>query len=246
MYEKSKEEIEELKKLNEAFLKDIGYEHMNAICEEADAVMEEYKELEVPKSLDDWFYKHLEEQKKKAKRIQRKKFMIRIGNRAAAFVVIACVVLSAITFSVDAFRIKFFNMILETKERFGVVFYEEEKQEQQVEIPEDWSGYYPTFLPEGFSLLDYELGASISRLTYIDGNGDIIELLQGTLISNSQIDTEDATVIDIEINGNQGVLAEKDEEIIIGWNEKNSSLLLRGNVKRSILLKVSESIEGKE
>jgi len=242
MNEKSKEEMEELKKLNEAYLKDIGYEYMNAVCEEADVVMKKYVDLEVPKSLNKWFYGYMEEQKKEAKRLKRKKTMIKMSKRVAAVFLISGIVLSAVTLSVDAFRFKLFNLILETKERFGLMFYEEEKQELLLHIPEDWTGYYTAFLPEGYTLLDYEIGISVSRLTYIDGNGNTIELLQGPIISNSQIDTEDAVVMEVEINGNQGILAEKNEEIIIGWSEKNSSLLLRGNVEKSTLLKIAENI----
>jgi len=239
---KSREEIDELKDLNEAFLKDIGYEHMNAVCEEADAVMEKYKDIEVPKSLDNWFYGYLEEQKKEAKRIQRKKFMKQISRRVAAVVVVLGIVMSVVTLSVDAFRVEFFNMVMETSEKFGLVFFEEKYQEQDDYVPEEWNGYYPTFLPKGYSLLEYEIGASISRLVYTNVDGDTIELLQGSMISNSQIDTENANVMDVDINGAQGILAEKDNEIIIGWSEKNSSILLFGNLDKSTLLKVAENI----
>lgn len=242
MKDKSMEELEELKALNEAFLKNIGYEHMKAVCDEADAIMEKHQDIEVPKSLDEWFYGYLDERKKEADRLQRKKYITRISKRAAAVLVIITGIMSIVTISVDAFRVKFFNMVLETKEKFGLMFYEETYQEQQILLPEDWTGYAPSFLPEGYSLLDHEAGTSISRLTYINGDGDIIELLQGTMISNSQIDTENAKVIDVDINGASGILAEKESEIIIGWSEKDSSLLLRGNLDRSTLLKVAEKI----
>lgn len=247
MKEKSREELEDLEKLNEAYLYDIGAEYVNIICEEADALLEEYKDLEVPKSLDDWFYAYLEELESKERKERRRKRLVRISKRVVVAVLIIGIGLSAVTFGVEAFRIKFFNIVLETKQRFGLVSYEETVNENQTqEVPKDWNGYYPFFLPEGYYLLDYEQGTGISRLTYIDGKGIILELFQGTMGLTSQIDTENATVIEVEINGNIGVLSEKEDEVIIGWSEKHTSFLLRGNLDKSTLLQVAESIEQKK
>lgn len=51
----SNEEKERLKKLNDTFLFNVGYHHENNICDETDMLLEEYKDLGVPDSLNQWF-----------------------------------------------------------------------------------------------------------------------------------------------------------------------------------------------
>lgn len=70
----NKNEVQrDLKKLNEAFLYDIGAEHAKIICEETDALMDEYKDLEIPESMDQRFYRFLEALEAKERREQRQK-----------------------------------------------------------------------------------------------------------------------------------------------------------------------------
>jgi len=52
MNKQSNEERARLKKLNDTFLYDVGYEHMNNICDETDRHLAEYNELEVPDNLN--------------------------------------------------------------------------------------------------------------------------------------------------------------------------------------------------
>lgn len=236
------EEQMDLKKLNEAFLYDIGGEYAKIICEETDELVEKYKDLEIPESMDQRFYSLLEELEAKERRAQRQKKVRQISKRAAVILLVITVALSAVTFSVDAFRIKFFNVLLETKEKFGLVFYEEEKNKEKVTAPDDWTGLYPSYIPDDYILLESEVGVGISILRYVNGNGDILELIQGTMVMTSQIDTEGAKVIEVDIKGNSGIIAEKDNVIIIGWSKKEIGFILQGNIDKSTLLEIAEKV----
>ncbi|MBN4069527.1 hypothetical protein JYU11_01330 [bacterium AH-315-G05] len=55
MKKQSRDERERIDKLNETFLYCIGYEHAQNTCEEVERLLEEYKDIEVPESLNEWF-----------------------------------------------------------------------------------------------------------------------------------------------------------------------------------------------
>jgi len=108
----SNEERARLKKVNETFLYDVGYEHMNNICDETDRLLEEYKELEVPDSLNQWFldYNKVLERKEKNRNIRSK--VLILSKRIAIVLIIVSIAGSVVTLSVEAFRVRFFNLVM--------------------------------------------------------------------------------------------------------------------------------------
>ncbi len=46
-----------------------------------------------------------------------------------------------------------------------------------------------------------------------------------------------------EINGNRGLLAIKDDIIILNWSNNDTSFSLQGNVEESVLLNIAQNIE---
>lgn len=245
MNDRHKEYIENLEKLNEAFLYDIGAEYAALICEETDQLMEKFEDLEISESMNQKFYSFLKELETKERNEKRRKRFNRFTKRVAVVLLVAGAGLSAITIGVDAFRVKFFNILIETTEKFGLVSYEEKTTYNKITAPDDWTDYYPAYMPEEYSLVESEAGAGVSILRYVNEKGEILELIQGTVILTSQIDTEDATVVEVEVNGESSIIVEKDDETIIGWSKKEESFILRGNLDKSELLEIAESITQK-
>ena len=58
MKKQSRDERERVDKLNETFLYNMGYEHAQNTCDEVEALLGEYRDIEVPESLNEWFLKH--------------------------------------------------------------------------------------------------------------------------------------------------------------------------------------------
>ena len=66
--------------------------------------------------------------------------------------------------------------------------------------------------------------------------------LPGT-VNTLQIDSENGKVIEVDINGNNGVLAIKDDIKILNWSNNEMSFSVQGNVEESVLLAIAESIQ---
>ena len=143
MRELTTEEKKRNKKLNEAFLYDLGYQHSQNICEETDQLLEEYKDLEFPKSIDKWFDDFSKEQKKKEKKKlfqQRSKL---ITKRVAIFIIVFFTVSASLTLGVEAFRIRFFNLfVVENAKYTDLSVLENNSSQIEISRPEGWENYF--------------------------------------------------------------------------------------------------------
>lgn len=88
MKKQSNEEIERLEKLNQMFLYNIGYEYVKNIDRETDEILEKFKDIEMPESLNKWFLDYNEKIEKK-KRIKKvKKTAVEISKKVAVIFII--------------------------------------------------------------------------------------------------------------------------------------------------------------
>jgi hypothetical protein len=60
--------------------------------------------------------------------------------------------------------------------------------------------------------------------------------------SELQLDSEEGVIIEVDINGMEGIIILKDESNIINWHDNNQNFYIQGNVEKSMLLEVAESI----
>jgi hypothetical protein len=241
----SNEKKEQLKKLNDAFLFNVGYHHMNNICDETDRLLEEYKDLEVPDSLDQWFIHYTKELKRKERNRKIRSKAVKLSKRIATVLLVISIAGSLVTLSVEALRVDFFNLVIETSQKFSLVFQEEIVEEQMAyEVPNDWIDYYyPTYLPDGYSLMDTRTLIDTRYMTFSNSDEQELRFIQGNLSARSQIDTENGKVIEVDIRGSKGVLVVKDDISILNWSTNGMSFSIQGNVKESVLLAIAESVE---
>lgn len=241
----SREERERLEKLNETFLYNIGYEHVNNICDETDKLLEKYKDIQVPDSMNEWFIGFQKEIKRKEKRTKIQRMALQVSKRAAMILIVISVIGSTITLSVEAFRVRFFNMIIEISQKFSTVSHLEKTEISiQQELPSEWTDYYyPTFLPNDFILTSVRELNTTKYMTFSNGLNEEIRFIQGNLTSEAQIDTEDGKTIEVDINGNKGLIVKKEDVTIISWNNNMASFSIQGNVDKSTLLEIAESLE---
>jgi hypothetical protein len=241
----SNEKKEQLKKLNDTFLFNVGYHHMNNICDETDRLLEEYKDLEVPDSLDQWFIHYTKELKRKERNRKIRSKAVKLSKRIATVLLVISIAGSVVTLSVEALRVDFFNLVIQASQKFSLVFQEEINEEQMVyEVPNDWIDYYyPTYLPDDYFLMDTRTLIDTKYMTFSNLDGQELRFIQGNLSARSQIDTENGKVIEVDIRGSKGVLVVKDDISILNWSTNGMSFTIQGNVKESVLLAIAESVE---
>ena len=242
---KSKAEQKRDQKNTENFLYNLGYEYTKQINEEADRLSEQYADIEVPESLDRWFKEFIAGKEHEYKAQQRRKTLIRASKRLAAACLILAVFGLTLTMSVEAFRIRFFNMIVEVSESFTAVIY----QKTENDIPEQLNPlgvYYPEYLPPGYELVKVDDESIMITVLFENEASEQVILSQARLPVNTHIDTEDAHVWEIEIKGFPGILSVKPEKTIILWRNDLWEFILSGPVDKSEILRMAESLVQKK
>lgn len=105
--------------------------------------------------------------------------------------------------------------------------------------------FAPTYVPDGFILMQDFYGAGTIDLYYENSEGkyfDIgVTLIGGTL----QVDTEGANIEPIAIWGEEGKIITKDDITSIIWSKEDRIFDVYGTIDREELIKIAESIKTK-
>ena len=103
--------------------------------------------------------------------------------------------------------------------------------------------YYPSYLPEGYVLERAEMLNDTKYMYFNNSEGQKIRFIQGNMSSQSQIDTQDGRLLEVDINGNDGLIATKEGISILSWSDDGTSFSIQGSVEQSILLEIAEGIK---
>lgn len=166
----------------------------------------------------------------------------RLLQRAAVIFFIFFIGSSILLFSVEAFRVKTINFIMETTKE-----YTEIKTESSGEDAALKGMYLPDYIPDGFEISKTELLSASKIIRYTNDKNQLIVFVQYKNENSSlRIDTEEAEVEKISINGFEGLLVEKEQLITILWHNEKSSFYLKSNIDKNLLIKMGESINYKK
>lgn len=197
------------------------------------------KEEELSHKFSKDFEKKMDKLIKEQKRTPFKRSFVVYGKRAAAIFFIIASVSFATTMSVEAYRIKFFEVITEVWEEFTSITFKSEKDISDSKLVPIRSDY----IPKGFSIVEEELSDYINLTVYTNSNN--IEIIyEQSLISDGEIilDTEGAEVKTIiienqEINyfSNKGVNQ-------VYWNDDNYTYAFISSIDMEGLFRMTKSI----
>jgi len=231
-----------IRKQNELTLYEFGHAYSERLNEKADAVNEQYMDLPEPLELQQWYKEFKDELEKDVSRNRLKVMTRRYASRAA---IILCAILlsaAAITLSVEAFRIKFFNLFIETGSDHNRIEFQEEGD--SLALPKEWENYYyPAWLPEDYNLLDTQSNDASKVIILMKDSNDLLIFTQNTNKLGLNMDNEDSDIEIVPINDNEGYMIEKDGIISISWSQNNTVLTLEGVEEINEMIKIAEKIK---
>lgn len=234
------------KKLGEVFLYEYGQEYTDKICEETDALYEEFKDLEIPDSLDTWFEGFVADQKKSKRKIQTQKRRRAVSKRVAIFLAAILAVSGSVTFGVEAFRIRFLNIFfVDNETHTDLSILEGNSSESNISKPEGWNNYYyPTYLPEGYDLISHIGVEGFREVRFGSGDSNIIMRERtGETDIKSDIDTEDVEPDYLSINGSDAIYAYKEGMSSIGWLTDDTLVTLSGPIEKDEIIKIAQNVK---
>lgn len=153
----------------------------------------------------------------------------------------ACIVLTlfaglsaAVAFS-NPFRSLITNFFAQRESEFT-------SYSHQIAIPDGWSGvYFPSFIPDGYSLTSLEHQNRIA--TYENAEGGFFRFTEYWPTESMKIDTENAIERSVQIRGTNATLFKTEQIIYIIWNFEDRVFLINGTIDEDIAIKAAESVK---
>lgn len=229
-------------KVMESFYYYIGENHINHVAEEFDLVSKDASEIAYPSTIDEWFDDYNKQLKKQDKKRKLRSRVQLLSKRVAIFIVIAMVGIFVTTMSVEAFRIKLFNIVTEVTDKYTKVTIIEIENGLESQI--DWDSYYaPEYIPEGYNYSGNENFGEIKIIYYTDALSKEIQFSQTLVNPEYQIDTEDAVVTEVKVNGEIGILAQKEGLRTLIWTASERTFHIIGEIERAEIIKMAENLK---
>lgn len=196
-----------------------------------------------PDELHTWFNTYLDEKRKREQHNKYRARMSNVSKRAAVFLLVFVTGIAITTMSVEAFRVKIFNMVTEVTEKYTEISFEENDVNETSSIVEQWHSYYYTdYIPEGYALVEAKGSGTLKIMYFSNESNDRIEFSQASIDANLQVDTEGASIEDIEINGIAGIFVEKEDLSILLWATDTDAFYILGTLDKEMLLNIAENL----
>jgi hypothetical protein len=231
--------------LEENFLKHIGYEHIENICSEMEAMEGDWKDIDFPGELDQWFLDYKKSEDKRRKKQQRRNPVLRFARKAAIILLFIVGFNYILIANVEAYRLRFLNSFIFIRDKFTQIDIQKDKVVDESNIPKDWSGlYYLSYLPTGYYLDSANSTVSFQQIYYKNSEGNLLTFHQFNAAISQQVDSEDGKVTNIVINEEEAILIEKEDKVIINWIQEEKAFYLEaGNIEIKEMIKMAENIK---
>jgi hypothetical protein len=229
------------KMILEAYYAGIGEAHIDNIICDLEKRKDEIEAVEVPESLDKWFFDYIEKEKRVEKRKKLFSNSKQFSKRAAILILVLIAAMSALMFTVEAVRVRVLNFFIERNEKYTEVRIDEEGGD--LTPNQDWESYYiPEYLPEGYFFESSEAIGSLKVLKYTNEENHII-FTQANNGTDIQLDTEDAVVEEVNLDGKEGMIITEGDRVMLFWYNEEASFTLIGHEDKEEILKAAESVE---
>lgn len=170
---------------------------------------------------------------------ERRKLRIKRGltytARIAAVLVIVAAMSGLAIFRVDALRIWIWNVFTRTEPTNTEVRFNEGETY--------WAGNISLgYIPEGFEISREKIADDTTFLKLKNGE-DFFDIFIRDSYYDLSLDTEDAGVTTVNLNGREALYSEKDGTKILAGYLEDKNICLTGNINKNTLYKIYQNIE---
>ena len=143
---------------------------------------------------------------------------------------------------VDAVRLPVMNFYLDVYEKFSKIIVEDGIS-PSARLPQRKDLYLPAYIPHEYEVIDVIDEPEVYIVTYADDEGNTIVFKQSDNIKGISIDTEDSEVLEMEIHGNNAIVAIKEEQIIALMITPEKAFFLTTHLDLATTIQIMESIK---
>lgn len=167
------------------------------------------------------------------------RFATQLGRVVAAVLVVVIMLNTVLVVSVEAYREKFFEIIQTVTEKFTSFFIDADDDAPVTElVPMD-----PPYIPEGFDMIEQFSDPVSHTVIYLNEEGQEIYYVQSLVVDGeAHIDTEDAEMQVIQIEGCTVYAVRKNDTAQFCWIDGDYEFLIISNVDYETVLEITEEI----
>ena len=167
----------------------------------------------------------------KAARRRRLGHMIpRIVQAAACIVLVLGISAPIAIANVESIRVKVMELLVDIQEDHAELEMVE-NNDLDLLIPAGWAGgYYPLYIPDGFTVTD--VGSLFASVNFASSDGRNIRFTELTPDDQANIDSEDASLSYTTINGENAFIVGKDGSITVAWGVDDRYFVLNADTRK--------------
>lgn len=185
------------------------------------------------------FNKKIENMITRAIRKEKKKHRVKRIPRIAAVVIAVIVICSITVMSVEAFRVPFLNLFVNTEEEITDIEYEEDQASDEGSSQSDLFGY----IPDGYELTVEDVQEQAATFIYFNENEEKLLIRRYYGEGSSGIDTENADYNEISINDYQGFYSTKHGITTLVFTKNGYAYFIQAYIDLSEIVKIAENIK---
>lgn len=153
--------------------------------------------------------------------------MRKIANWAAIIIIVITIVGSSAIATSATIRINLVKFLIEQTPEFTSLSLVEDEG-RYVDVPVEWRGeYYPESIPMNLVITDMYCSNEVCRVTYsLPNDGEWQFVFEEMAFGTMNLDSEDAEITYVEVNGHNATMIVKSELISIYWFDGTKLLLI--------------------
>jgi len=181
----------------------------------------------------------LKKMKNKERFLSFRKKTMKAGIIAAASSMICFSVVS----NVDALRVPFLNFLNDINKQSTTIRVNEGDGLYGSFGDKIKGLYLPSYIPELYKVKSINKADNNYIVTYVNSDGEIIKLRSLIGESTLGVDTENAEIMQLTVNGNMAQFYSKNEQNSLIFEYDNNAFILDGLMPKDELIKIAESME---
>lgn len=184
--------------------------------------------------------KRMKEIFKIAARAEKRRKRRRIVKRAAAGLAACICVSTCMVFSSSAFRIPVMNFFTDVKEKYSELVVD---KGTKTYVTKNFQEYEPRYVPKGFNVSEVIEEDNFFRISYVNDDSRWYYYSYYEEPHSIQLDTENISEMQIEINGSEAVVYTKENYFYLVYYKDKKQFIVIGNISLDEVKKIMESIK---
>ncbi|HQP26762.1 MAG TPA: DUF4367 domain-containing protein [Candidatus Syntrophosphaera sp.] len=162
---------------------------------------------------------------------------------AAAIIVLVLMLSFATVLAVSPqLRIHMIRMLYKVMPQYTEVSFSPDP-DHFFDVPEGWQGlYYPAYIPEGYYQTNIVSGKKSSKVVFSANDNHYLFFSEHKLGVESNINSENSVVEEIDINGKTGLIIQNGDYNMIVWANDEKCFTLYVTENADIAIKIAKSV----